>query len=105
MATKLKIAKLLIVFGFLLSIANYGARSINLYNCDNNISIAIEDSENSEEKEGLEKEDFKEKDKISFHYPDEVITLSNSIIKCFPEFNVQNSSVFLEYKTPPPRFI
>lgn len=102
---KLKIAKFLIVLGFIFCITNYGVRVIHFYNCDNETSIAIEESESSEEKESSEKEDFKEKDKISFHYLDEVATVSNLIIKWFPEFHIQNSSVFLEHKTPPPKFI
>lgn len=105
MIAKLEIAKFLIVFGFLLSITNYGATLIDFYNCDDKTSIAIEESENSEEKEGSEKEDCREKDIISLYFLDEAATLSDFTFKCFPEFHTQNSLVFLEHKTPPPRFI
>ena len=105
MITKLEIAKFLIVFGFVLTITNYGAVLIDFYNDDDKSSIAIEEPENSEEKEGSEKEDYKEKDMISLYFLDEVATLFDFTLKCFPEFHIQNPLVFLEHKTPPPRFI
>lgn len=105
MITKTKIAKFLIVLGFLLSITNYNAKLIDFYHCNDENSIAIEEFENSEENEGSEKENFKEKDMIFLYFLDELATLSNSVLRCFPEFHIQNSSVFLEHTTLPPQFI
>ncbi len=106
MVTKRQIAKFLIVFGCMLNISNYGLGLIDFYTCDDIASIAIEESENSEqkEKEGSEKEDFKEKDKISQNYDDRAAALSNSEVSFYPDLYTHNSSVYLEYKTPPPQF-
>ncbi len=106
MVTKLQIAKFLIVFGCMLNISNYGLGLINFYTCDDKTSIAIEESENSEqkEKEGSEKEDFKEKDKISQYYDDRASALVNGKAGVFPDLYAHNSSVYLEHNTPPPEF-
>lgn len=104
MATKLQIAKFLIIFGFMLNMSNYGSGLIDFYTCEDKTSVAIEESENTEqqEKEGSEKEDFKEKDKISQNYDDKASSLANSKIIFYPDLFTKNSSVYLEHKTPPP---
>ncbi|MBQ0735223.1 hypothetical protein [Aquimarina celericrescens] len=103
---KLYIAKYLIVLGFLLNISNYGLVLINFYNDDNQTSIAIEESESSEqkEKESSEKEDLKEKDKISQNNDDRVSSLIDSVDSFYPDLFNPNSSVYLEKNTPPPEF-
>ncbi len=105
MTFKLQITKVLIIFGFLLSIANYSVGLFNFYNCDDKNSIALEENDNSEqkEKESSEKDDQKEKNKISQFYEDKEATLADLFIKRYPEFYILNSLVYLEHKTPPPK--
>lgn len=114
MIIKLQIARLLIVFGFFLNLADYGIELMHLYEgSKSEIVFNIEDTEEnsdpiekeSSEKESSEKEDFKEKDKISQYYMDEMTAIADLNNKRFPEFYIQNSPVFLEYTTPPPEFI
>ncbi len=104
MTTKLQIAKFLIIFGFILNLSNYSFELIDFYTGNDKTSIAIEESESSEqqEKEGSEKEDFKEKDKISQHYDDKASSLANTKIIFYPDLFTNNASVYLEHKTPPP---
>ncbi len=109
MIIKLQIARLLIVFGFFLNLADYGIELMHLYEgSKSEIVFNIEDTEeNSDpiEKESSEKEDFKEKDKISQYYMDEMTAIADLNNKRFPEFYIQNSPVFLEYTTPPPKIV
>lgn len=101
---KLQIARLLIVFGFFLNLADYGIELKYLYEgSKSDIVFNIEDTE--ENSDPVEKEDFKEKDKISQYFLDEVTSISNLSIKRYPEFDIQNSPVFLEYITPPPEIV
>ncbi|WP_438426287.1 hypothetical protein [Aquimarina macrocephali] len=106
---KLQITRLLIVFGFFLNLVDYGIELMHLYEgSKSEIVFNIEDTEeNSDpvEKENSEKEDFKENDKISQYFMDEVTSVSNLSIKRYPEFYIQNSPVFLEYTTPPPEIV
>ncbi|TSE04681.1 MULTISPECIES: hypothetical protein [Aquimarina] len=106
MTTKLQIAKILIVFGFLLSMTNYSVGLFNFYTCEDKTSVVLEESDNSEqkEKESSEKDDHKEKDKISQFYDDKEATLVDLFIKQYPEFYILNSLVYLEHKTPPPKY-
>ncbi|GAA4275027.1 hypothetical protein U6A24_16810 [Aquimarina gracilis] len=107
MATKLQIAKILIIFGFILNMSNYGLNLIDFYTCDDIASMAIDEIESSEqkEKEGSEKEDFKEKDKISQNYDDRASSLANNITSFYPDLYSYNSSVYLEHNTPPPELL
>ncbi|WP_103863804.1 hypothetical protein [Aquimarina sp. I32.4] len=104
--TKLQITKFLIVFGFLLSIANYSISLVNFYSCTDKTSIVLEETEGSEqkEKEASEKDDFKEKNKISQFYEEKATTLAAIFIERYPEFYILNASVYLEHKTPPPKY-
>lgn len=109
MVTKLQIAKFLILFGFLLNLMNYSIELFDLYIGDSReVVYSIDDSEGNLdpiEKESSEKEDFKEKDKISQYYAEEMAAISKMAGKHYPEFYIQNSPVFLEYKTPPPEIV
>ncbi len=104
MIIKLQIAKVLIVFGFILSIADYGIELFNFYANDETSSIVFEETENSEkkEKESSEKEDFKEKEKISQYHDEKASSLADCANKSYPDFYLKNTSVYLEQKTPPP---
>ncbi|WP_108869448.1 hypothetical protein [Aquimarina aquimarini] len=101
---KLQIAKFLIVFGFLLSVANYSISLVDFYSCTDKASIVLEETEGSEEKETSEKDDFKEKNKISQFYEEKATALSSFFIEQYPEFYIPNTSVYLEHKTPPPKY-
>lgn len=105
MITKLQIAKILIVFGFLLSMTNYSLRVFNFYTCEDKVSVVLEENENSgqKEKESSEKDDQKEKDKISQFHDIKETTLADLFIKQYPEFYISNSSIYIEHKTPPPK--
>ncbi|WP_106791634.1 hypothetical protein [Aquimarina sp. Aq78] len=106
---KIQIARLLIVFGFFLNLIDYGVELMHLYEGNKSkIVFNIEDTEeNSDplEKESSEIEDFKENDKISQYYMDEITSILHLDINYYPEFYIQNSSVFLEYTTPPPEIV
>lgn len=107
MCTKYQIAKFLIVFGFMLSIANYGAGLIHFYTCEDQMSIVLEETgENSEkkEKEKSEKEDLQEKDKISQYFVQNQSGLNDLYNSLYPVFYAHNTSVYLEQNTPPPEF-
>ncbi|WP_103068947.1 hypothetical protein [Aquimarina sediminis] len=106
MVVKFQIAKVLIVLGFLLNLSNYTIDVFDFCVCEDWASIELEETDNSEqkEKEGQEKEDFKEKNKISQFYDGREVVLADLFIKDYPEFYVNNISVFLEHHTPPPRF-
>ncbi len=104
MTKKLQITKLLILFGFILSVTNYGVKLIDFYASDEKSSIVFEETENSEkkEKENSEKEEFKEKEKISQDHDEKTSSLADTEDKFYPDFYFNNSSVYLEYTTPPP---
>ncbi len=106
MITKLQITKFLILFGFFLSIAHYGAGLVHFYNNEDKSSVVFEETENSEnkEKEGSEKEDFKEKDKITQNFDEKSMTIIDLILKSYPDLYTKNSLVCLEHNTPPPEF-
>ncbi|SEK72707.1 hypothetical protein SAMN04487910_0959 [Aquimarina amphilecti] len=103
---KIKIARFLIISGFLLNIGNYSLGLLDFYSGDlTSITHAIDDTEEkseSNEKDGSEKEDLKEKDKISQYSDDKHTGLSYYSIKYYPDLIYQNSSVYLDYTTPPP---
>ncbi len=102
MTIKLQIAKFLVVFGFVLSIAHYGIDLYNFYSNDDVASIVFEETENSE-KESSEKEDSKEKDKISQYHDEKPSSLADLTNSLYPEFYLKNCSVYLDQKTPPPK--
>ncbi|WP_062057299.1 hypothetical protein [Aquimarina longa] len=109
MIIKLHIAKFLILLGFFLSLTNYAIELIAFYNeGEHVIAISFEDTEentNPLEKENSEKEGYKENDKISQYYIDEIAAVAKLSSNHYPEFYIQNSSVFLEYTTPPPEIV
>lgn len=105
MFTKIQIARFLIVFGFVLNLANYSMGLINFYTCEDKMSVVLEETgENSEkkEKDKSEKEDLQEKDKISQNNFDNQSELADLYISLYPDFYTHNTSVYLEHKTPPP---
>ncbi len=107
MQIKLKIAKFLVVLGFMLSIANYGIGVINFYTCsDDVVAIVFDETENSEkeEKENSEKEEFKEKDKISLDFYEKQTSVVDYITSVYPDFYLENILIYLEENTPPPEF-
>ncbi|WP_299608750.1 hypothetical protein [uncultured Aquimarina sp.] len=103
---KIKIAKFLIISGFLLNTCNYVGNLFDFYGGDSAaISYAIDDTEEkseSNEKDGSEKEDLKEKDKISQYADSKHTGISYYSIKYYPDLIYENLSVYLEYTTPPP---
>ncbi|WP_298542312.1 hypothetical protein [uncultured Aquimarina sp.] len=102
----IKIAKFLIISGFLFHIGNYAIELFDLYSGNiDSIAHIIEDTEEkseSNEKDGSEKEDQKEKDKISQFADNKHAGVSHYSIKYYPDLIYENSSVYLEYTTPPP---
>ncbi len=107
MITKIQIIRVLIVFGFILNMSNYAMGLFDFYASEDKISIVLEETDNSEqkEKEGSEKEDFKEKDKITTDAIDKPLAIVDFFAPFFPDFYANNSSVYLEHKTPPPEFV
>ncbi len=107
MITKIKIARLLIVLGFILNLGSYALQLFDLYSEDGtSIVFNIDDNEEkseSNEKENSEKEDLKKKDKISQYNDENPKRICDLIIRCYPEFYFYTVSVYLEYTTPPPR--
>ncbi|WP_298314522.1 hypothetical protein [uncultured Aquimarina sp.] len=105
---KIKIAKFLIISGFLFHLGNYAIELFDFYSGDiDSIAHIIDDSEDkseSKEKDSSEKEDLKEKDKISQYTYDKNTRVSILILKGYPEINYGKSSVYLEFTTPPPEF-
>jgi len=103
---KLQVIKILIVFGCVLNISNYCMELVDLYTNEDTSSIAIEESENSEqkEKEGKEKEDVNEKDKISQSYDSKASALTDANNLRYPDNFTHNVSVYLEQNTPPPEY-
>jgi len=106
---KIKIARFLIVFGFLLNIATYGLELIDFYG-DSTFSVShvledAEDKSESNETDNSEKEELREKDKISQFYSNRNFKVCDIVTKLYPEVFMCNLSVYLEYKTPPPEFI
>jgi len=103
---KTKIARFLIISGFLLNMGNYAIELLDFYQGDtSSIAYAIDDTEEkseSQEKDSSEKEDLKDKDKISQYWDDKDNKMSAFIIKRYPDLTYENSSVYLEYTTPPP---
>ena len=104
MNSKQKIARLLVVFGFILSMVNYGLDLVSFYT-DNEFAFVMEEAEeNSEssENEETEMEDLKETNKISQLYTNRIFEASTIHIHSYPERKFYGISVFLEYTTPPP---
>ncbi|WP_109851043.1 hypothetical protein [Aquimarina sp. AU58] len=106
MIIKLQIAKFLILFGFIISIANYGIELFEMYNKENtSMILGLDDSEEkseSKENDNSEKEDKKEKDKIYQENPVNQARLAELYISLYSYFYAHNTSVYLEQKTPPP---
>ncbi len=105
MITKLQILKFLVVFGFLINVANYGCNLVNIFSGDSKATLVLDETENSEkkEKENSESDDHKEKDKISEFYDNNGNILANIIIRKYPELNLKNASIDLDHLTPPPQ--
>jgi len=105
---KIKIAKYLIISGFLFHLGSYAIELFNFYSDDMaSITLAVDDTEDkseSKEKDKSEKEDLKEKDKISQDSYNKSTRVSFLVLKGYPEFYFNNNSVYLEYKTPPPEY-
>ncbi len=106
MRTKIKIAKFLIVFGFLLSIVNYSMELFDFYYCGDSLSIVLEEAEGSEQHdtETPEKDDHKEKDKISQFSSENSATLVDLWKVSFHFLFVPKTQVYPENNTPPPEF-
>ncbi len=105
---KIKIAKLLVISGFLFHLGSYAIELFNFYVGDiDSIAQFIDDTEEkseSKEKDGSENEDLKEKDKIAQHTDDNSTKIDILILKSYPGVNYGNSFVYLEYCTPPPEY-
>ncbi|MFC5047632.1 hypothetical protein ACFSTE_06140 [Aquimarina hainanensis] len=107
-ARKRQIAKVLIVFGFILSLSNYGLELVNVFMCHDEITYSLIDSEENtdpKEKEGKEKESVDQKGKISQFFDMSSMALCNLLIEVYPQQRFLNSVVFLEFTTPPPETI
>ncbi|GAA4279427.1 hypothetical protein [Aquimarina mytili] len=90
----------------MLNISNYAMGVFDFYLSDEKTSIALEEMDTSEqkEKENSEKEDFKEKDKITQDFDEKPMAIVDLIFKSYPDCYARNSSVYLEHKTPPPKY-
>ena len=108
MLNKCQIARCLIIFGFLISMTNFGIELFEMYNCENtSIVLSLDDSEEkseSKENDSSEKEDKKEKEKISQENNVKQSGLISVFVNLYPDFYTDNISVYLEHKTPPPEF-
>ncbi|MCK8523239.1 hypothetical protein M0D21_16790 [Aquimarina sp. D1M17] len=106
MKIKPQIVRILILFGFILNVSYYATNLINSYSSEDQSSIVLEETDNSEkkEKESSEKEDYKEKDKISQHFDNRTAKFADLTIKSYPDLYTANPGVYLEHKTPPPKF-
>ncbi len=108
MVKKRQIARCLIIFGFLISVANYGIQLFDMYKCENTSMILnLDDSEEkseSKENDSSEKEDKKEKDKINQQNTLDPSGLASLYVSLYPDFYTHNTSVYLEQNTPPPEF-
>ncbi|WP_378180548.1 hypothetical protein [Aquimarina sp. SS2-1] len=106
---KINIARILIISGFLFHLGNYAMELFNFYNGDiDSIVHIIDDTEEkseSKEKDSSEKEDLKEKDKISQYADEKSTKIAILTLRDFPELNYGNSSVYLDYNTPPPEYL
>ncbi|RZS99214.1 hypothetical protein [Aquimarina brevivitae] len=101
---KKHIAKFLIVIGIALTIVNYGVNLISFYSNEEVAFIIDGTEENSEpvEKESSEKEDTKDKDKF-FQYGTKAADDSDTVkTHQFSYNSLTNTSVYLEFATPPP---
>lgn len=107
MNSKQKIAKLLVITGFVISMVNFGLELVSFYTNDDFAFVMEEMEENSEpsEKEGTEKEDFKENDKISQFYSNKLFEIKTKNIHSYPNKNFSGTLVYLEYSTPPPEIM
>ncbi|MDH7447325.1 hypothetical protein [Aquimarina sp. 2201CG14-23] len=96
----------MIVLGFLLNLSNYTIELFDAYDGDSSsIVFNMDDTEEkseSNENEKSEKEDLKEKEKISQFYQDFNDRAITMLERRYPDFYIHNSSVYLEYSTPPP---
>jgi len=105
---KIHIARFLIVFGFMLNLSNYALELVDFFKEDvtsiSYTSDSAEDHSESKEKDTEDKSELKEKDKISQFSDDKISGLSILILKYYPEFSFNNTSVYLEHTTEPPEF-
>lgn len=103
---KIKIARFLIISGFLLNMGNYVLDVFNFYQGDKvSITTTMDDTEEkseSKEKDNSENEDVKEKDKISQYTDAKYNSMATLFFKDYPDVYYGKSSVYLEYTTPPP---
>jgi len=109
LSIKFKIARVLIVLGFVLNLGFYAIDLFGFYYGDTSyVALSVDDTEEkseSNEKDSSEKEDLKEKDKISQYADEKDNKISNLIHRDYPDLYYENSSVYLEYTTPPPEYI
>ena len=104
MNSKQKIAKLLVITGIVISMANFGLELVSFYTNDDFALVMEELEENSEssEKEGSEKEDIKDTDKISQFYSSGIIEVKDINFHAYPDKRFSGILIYLEYSTPPP---
>lgn len=104
MNSKQQIAKILIIFGFIISIADFGLSIVSFYTNDNLALVIEEVEDNSEpmEKEGSENEDIKENDKISQFYNPSIFESCAPCLQFYPDISISSTSVYLDSNTPPP---
>lgn len=86
--------------------SSYCSGLIDFYSCDDKTSLVLEETESSEqnEKENSEKEDFKEKDKITQDFDQKAMIIVHQVFRSFPDFFAKNTLVYLDQNTPPPEF-
>ena len=84
--------------------ANFGLELVSFYTNDDFALVMEELEENSEssEKEGSEKEDIKDTDKISQFYSSKIIEVKDINIHAYPDKKFSGTLIYLEYSTPPP---
>ena len=88
---------------------NYALLLLNCYQDETASMISVledgEEKSDSEEKENSEeKDDSKEKEIISQFVNDKALAIINYCCDQYPEIYFGNSSVYLEYTTPPPDY-
>lgn len=107
MLTKVNITKFLIIFGFAVYIANYAVDLIAFYGDNDKASLVIEETEGTEkkEKDNSEKEDANEKDKITQNDESNPSEQNDFWVTKYPYYYSHNTSVYLEYATPPPELL
>ena len=94
----------MVITGFMISMVNFGLEFVSFYTNEDFAFVVEEMEENSEssEKEGSEKENIKDTDKISQCFSSRIFEINDLNTHDYPEKGFSGISVYLEYYTPPP---